>query len=96
MQESTSAFPNGHEQKTWTYPSIPLEKSPKTSIYSNRTDGYVPQPFTFVDCIAKQCLIEIGQRFEDFAKYVDELGEETKEDGEYLFNCLIRTGQWNI
>ena len=40
-------------------------------------------------CIAKQCLIEIGQRFEDFAKCVDELGKEIEEDGERLFNGLF-------
>ena len=65
-----------------------FEKSPKTSIYSNQTDRFVPQPFTFVDCIAKECLIEIGQRFEVFAKYVDELGKEIEEDGECLFKGL--------
>ena len=66
-----------------------FEKSPKTSIHSNQTDRCVPQPFTLVNCIANQCLIEIGQRFEDFAKYVDELGKEIEEDGKCLFDDLI-------
>ena len=66
-----------------------FEKSPKTSIHSNQTDRCVPQPFTLVYCIANQCLIEIGQRFGDFAKYVDELGKEIEEDRECLFNGLI-------
>ena len=61
-------------------------------IHSNRTDRYVPQPFTLVNCIARQCLIEIGQRFEVFAKYVDELGKENEKDGERLFDGAIRLG----
>ena len=82
LHRSISAFPNGHVPASFG-------KSPKTSIFSIRIDRYVPQPFTFVNCIAKQCLIEDGQRFEDFAKYVDELGKEIEEDGERLLHCLI-------
>ena len=88
MHKSTSAFPKAMKSRCGHIPAS-FEKSPKTSIYSSRTDRYVPQPFTFVNWIAKHCLIEIGQRFGDFAKYVVELGKEIEEDGERLFDDLI-------